>query len=220
MTLLVLLAGAAIAQTSPATFGDPAAEKHILKFFKLPEIKGDYSIMLRCMAIAEQSGKLKELGCYNSTQAEYAMMQALQKASKKARVVPAMIEGKPRKIYLQFRAEFIGEGDKHVAVFYLNPAEPENVEAYGEKHVAAQRVIGKERWQGICPTRAQWLIGARAHVNEEGRGSHVDLAHGSGIRPTGPCQQAIIETLVNSQYIPTMVDGEPVPSTFIEGFSN
>ena len=218
--LLSLLGGAAAAQSIPATFGDPAEERHIIKYFKLPDIKGDYSMMLRCFVVAEKSGKLKDLGCYNSTEAEFAVMKALQKAAKKARVTPASIDGKERKIYLQFRAQFIGEGDKHVAHLYLNPAEPENIEAYGENHVAAQRVIGKEHWQKVCPTRASWLIFTRSHVSMEGRGSSVDLSHGGGIVPTGPCQQAIIDTLINSEYIPAMIDGDAVPSTFIEGFGN
>jgi hypothetical protein len=220
ISLLVSAAASASAQTVPATFGDPEEERHLIKFFKLPDIRGDYSVMLRCFASIEKSGKMKDVGCYNSTEAEYALMQALQKAAKKARLTPALIDGKPRKIYLQFRAQFVGKGDDHNVSLYLNPAEPENIEAYGEHHVAAQRVIGKEPWQGVCPSRAGWLVFARAHVSMDGEGSSVDLSHGGGIVPTGPCQQAIIDTLIASEYVPTMVDGEPVPSTFIEGFSN
>lgn len=220
LLIWLLVAASAAAQTVPATFGDPEEERHLIKFFKLPDIEGDYSIMLRCFAVAEKSGKIKNLGCYNSTEVEFELMQALQKAAKKARLTPASVNGKTRTIYLQFRAEFIGEGDKHVARLYLNPAEPENIEAYGERHIAAQRVIGKEPWQKICPTHADWLIFARAHVGIDGKGSSVDLAHGGGIKPTGTCQQAIIDTLTSSEYVPTMVDGEAVPSTYIEGFGN
>jgi hypothetical protein len=214
------LTGVAAAQSIPATFGDPEGDRHISKFFVMPKVDGDYSVMLRCYAVAEKSGKLKDLGCYNSTEVEYAIMQAMEKATKKTRVVPASIGGKERKVYLQFGAEFIGEGDKHTIQLFLNPAEPENIEAYGPEHIAAQRVIGKEQWQKICPTRAQWLIYARAHVSVDGKGSSVDLAHGAGIVPTGSCQNAIRETVINSEFIPAMVDGEVVPSAFIEGFGN
>lgn len=217
---ILLVTFSASAQTVPASFGDSADERHIIKFFQLPEIRGDYSVMLRCFATIEKKGKMKDVGCFNSTEAEFALMQALQKAAKKARLTPALIDGKPRMIYLQFRAQFVGKGDDHKVALFLNPAEPENIEEYGEHHVAAQRVIGKEPWQKICPSRASWLIFARAHVDVDGKGSSVDLAHGGGIVPTGPCQQSIIDTIIASEYVPTMVDGEAVPSTFIEAFSN
>jgi hypothetical protein len=217
---VLLTVDTAMAQMVPATFGSTDEEKHLLNVFRMPEVRGEYTIMLRCNVQVEEKGKLKELGCINSTEGEYAITLALQKAAKKARMVPAAINGKPRKIYLQFRIEFTGKDEDHTANLYLNPAEPENVEAYGEHHVAAQRVIGKEAWQKICPTSARWLIYARSHMSMEGKASSVALQHGSGIRPTGSCVQAIIETLESSEYIPTMVDGVAVPSAFIEGFGN
>lgn len=212
--------GTASAQSLPATFGSIDEDKHLLKVFRLPEVQGDYTLMLRCYVQVEKNGKLKEMGCINSTEAEYAIHLAMQKAAKKARMAPASIDGKPRRVYVQFRVEFVGKDGEHTANLFLNTAEPENVEAYGNEYIGAQRVIGGEEWRKVCPTSAQWLIYSRSHMSEAGVASSVDLQHGGGIRPTGSCVQAIVNTLESSEFIPTMVDGIAVPSAFIEGFGN
>jgi len=38
--------------------------------------------------------------------------------------------------------------------------------------------------------------------------------------PTEPCQDAIKKTILDSQYTPAYADGEPVPSTYVEIFTN
>jgi hypothetical protein len=208
------------AQTTPANFGSTDEEKHLLKVFRMPETRGEYTYLLSCYVQVEKKGKLKEMGCINSTEAEYAIHLEMEQAAKKARMVPAMIDGKPRGVYVQFRVQFVGKEGENKAYLFLNPAEPENVEAYGDHHVAAQRVIGKEPWQKICPTSSQWLIHSRSHMSVEGKASSVELQHGGGIRPTGSCVQSIISTLESSEYIPTLVDGVAVPSVYIEGFGH
>ncbi len=163
---------------------------------------------------------MTDTGCYTKDQFDAAFATAIIKAAKKARLNPAILDGKERKIYLQFRVEFIAKGDDREIKLYRNPGYTENVEAYGADYVAAQRVIGKEPWQGICPQRARYLLTLRAFVGEDGQSGNPSLEKVSGIMPTRDCQNAIKDTILSSAFTPAMADGYPVPSAFVELFSN
>jgi len=218
--IVLMISVSARGERVPATFGDPAAERWLGSLIQFPEIEGNVSVMLNCVSQVQTSGKLSKSGCYLENQFDTPFAAAVQKAAKKARMNPAVIDGKKREIYLQFRVEFIQEGDKREILLYSNPAEPENLKEYGMHHIAAQRTIDKEAWMKVCPQRAGFIVVARAHVSMEGIASNVSLHHNAGIVPTGPCQQAIIDSILSSNYAPTTVDGIAVPSTFVEPFGN
>ena len=220
LPFFLMVAANAYAERVPASFGDQGAERWLGSLIKFPEIEGKVSVMLNCISRVQTNGKMRESGCYVENQFDTPFAAAVQKAAKKARMTPAVIDGKKREIYLQFRVEFIQDDDQREILLYLNPAEPENLQEYGMHHIAAQRTIGKEAWMKVCPQRAGFVIVARAHVSMEGVGSNVSLHHGAGIVPTGPCQQAIIDAILTSDFAPTTVDGVAVPSTFVEPFGN
>ena len=210
----------AAAQRVPAMFELDEPERSFPTLLQFPDVAGNFSIMLLCVSQIETSGKMKDTFCVIRNNGEVPFGQAVQKAAKKARLMPATIDGKKQKIYLQFRVEFIKEGETKSMQIYSNPGDAENVEAYGNDFIAAQRVIGKEPWMKVCPARAQYGLTARAHVSVEGVASNVSLHHGFGIVPTGPCQQEIVRTIENSLFTPAMFEGQPVPSAFVEPFGN
>lgn len=219
---LLLVPGLASAEGEmrPADF-DVAEEKRRLdRLIEFPEVKADASVMLHCYAQIPTSGKMRNVGCYLRDNFETAFVMAVHKASKKARLNPAIINGDKRKVYLQFRVEFIAEGENRVIHLHLNPGYGENIEAYGYDHIAAQRAIGSEDWQDVCPKRANYSVLLRAYVGEDGRADNPNLESIKGIRPTPDCQNAIKETVLRSAFTPAMADGYPVPSTFIEPFGN
>lgn len=218
-TMLVASPQAA-AQRIPALFEIDEADRSFPGLLLFPDVTGDFSIMMLCASQIEASGKMKETGCMIRNNGEAVFGEVIKKAAKKARLAPASIDGKEQKVYLQFRVEFIKEGDAKKIRVYANTGDAENVDAYGDDYVAAQRVIGKEPWMKVCPARAQYGLTARAHVSAEGVASSVSLQHGYGITPTGTCQQAIAETIENSPFTPAMVENEPVPSAFVEPFGN
>ena len=207
--VLVVAPLAATAQITPATLGDPESERYLLRFIEFPETHGDATVKLQCVAIIKSSGKMQDAGCYIKNNWDPDFAEAVQKASKKATFRPAMDGKKGRKIALMFRVEFLKTGDEKTINIFLNPGVEEMIEAYGQDHVSAQRVMGKEAWQKTCPTHARWLVHVRAHVNEEGVASSVELVHGGGIVPTGTCQQALIETITLSPFAPAIMDGVP-----------
>ena len=224
MALAVLCTGlasfSARADFTPASFQVEEEKRSFAGLVVFPDISGDVSIMLMCASQVATSGKMTETGCMIRNNGDVAFAKAIQAAAKKARVTPAVINGKKYKVYLQFRVEFIKEGDSKRINVWSNPGDAENIEAYGNEYIAAQRVIGKEAWMKVCPARAQFALTARAHVSVEGVPSNVSLNYGYGIVPTGNCQQAIIDTILQSPFTPAMADGEPVPSAFVEPFGN
>ena len=221
-TLLAGCATVALAEDEfrPASFGSPDAEKSFMSLLKFPEMQGDVTVTLDCFARIKANGRMKDHNCYVKDTWDSPFAEVVNKAAKKAQVIPATINGKEREVYLQFKVLFQKKGDDHRAGVLLNPGYEENVTAYGEEYIGAQRVLGRGSWQGACPRRAQYVLLAKAHVGEDGRASSPSTVHGSGIVPTETCQQAIRDTLVNSLYIPAMADGAPVPSTFTEPFGN
>lgn len=208
------------AEFAAASFGDPEAEKSIFKFVAFPDVKGDVTVTMGCAAIATNSGKLKDNLCFLQNDFDQAFAASMFEASKKARIVPASIAGREKSVYLQYRVVFIKKGERMGVQMVVNPGVDENVEEYGNDHIAAQRVIGKEKWQKVCPKSAGYQVIARAHVNEMGKASNISLSHGGGIVPPVACQDAIIRNIAESEFIPAFADGVAVPSTYAEPFSN
>ncbi len=185
-----------------------------------PKMTRDATVMLHCVSQIAANGRMKETGCYTKDQFDSDFASAVIKGAKKATMNPAVVNGKSQKIYLQFRVEFIAEGDNRSIYLYLNPGYAENVEAYGYKYIAAQRVIGKEPWQDVCPQRARYLLTLRAFVGEDGQSGSPRLEKVSGIMPTIDCQNAIKDTILSSAFTAGMADGYPVPSAYVELFGN
>ena len=159
LSLFFLLAGTALSadEMRPATFDHPEEKEHLGNRIEFPEVSKDMSTMIHCYSQISARGKMKESGCYQKDNPDMPFLVAILKAAKKATLTPAIVNGKARKIYLQFRVEFVAEGENRNINFYLNPAYAENIEAYGSDHIAAQRVMGKESWQDVCPKRAGYL---------------------------------------------------------------
>jgi hypothetical protein len=215
---LALFSGEARAERAAAELG--AGEDTLAKLIKFPELKGDTTAMIRCAARVEGSGKMKDNGCAATTPADQVFIVPINKAAKKARLVPAKADGREQEIYFQYRVEFIKKGDDLTVNVYPNPGVQENIDAYGPNHVAAQRAIGKEEWRDVCPERAQYLVWLKAHVAEDGTPSNLTLTHGAGLNPTPRCGQAILGSAGASLFFPALADGEPVPSTYVEPYGN
>ena len=222
MGSFLLLAGIAwsAVDVQPADFDHEERERRLANRIEFPELTRDATVMISCFSQIAKSGKMKDTGCFTKDNFDAPFAAAIMKAAKKSTLNPAFIDGDKQMIYLQFRVEFIAKGEDREIKLFLNPGHTENVDAYGPDHVAAQRVIGKEPWQGICPQRAYFLVLVRAFLGEDGQPGNPSLERVSGIMPTSDCQNAIKETILQSLFTPAMADGYPVPSTFVETFSN
>jgi len=219
--LLLVTFSADAQDMRPADFDHPEADRRMDALLVFPEIKGDISVVMSCFARVKANGKMEGTNCYLQNNYDEPFARAIAVAGKKARMNPAIVAGMAREIFLQFRVEFIKEGDNQTIDYYLNPGYEENVKAYGFRHVAGQRVIGKkEPWNDACPQRARYAVWVRAYLGPDGRADSPTVQHADGITPVQSCIDAIKQTVVSSLYTPALADGEPVPSTFVEPFSN
>jgi hypothetical protein len=204
----------------PADFNHEESKKRLVTRIEFPEMKNNAGVMVHCFSQITSGGKMNDTGCFSASSQEIPFAAAVMKAANKASMTPAVIDGKRRKVYVQFRVEFIAKDDDRRIYVYANPGNAENIEAYGYDHIAPQRTIGDETWQKICPKRASYMLLARAFVGEDGQASHPSLEYVNGITPTIDCQNAIKQTIVQSLFTPGMDDGVPVPSAFVESFGN
>ena len=219
--LLLMAAGTgASAEFRPASFDHEEAKRRLANRIEFPDVSGKVSVMILCYSQIERSGKMKETGCYLKDNYDSQFATAIVKGAKKSSMTPALIDGKPRKVYIQFRVEFIADGDDREIILYPNPGYEENIQAYGPEFVAGQRAIGKEPWQDVCPQRAKYLVAVRAFLGEDGHTESPSIERLSGIMPAPDCQEEIKETILNSAFVPGMADGYPVPSAFVETFGN
>jgi hypothetical protein len=223
LPIFLLTANLALGQPAmrPADFDHPEDKRRMDKLITWPDIKGDISVILNCFSQVQANGKMESTGCFLQNNYDEPFVAVISQAAKKARLNPAIIDGRERTIFLQFRVEFIAEGEQRRIHFYLNPGYEENVKAYGFEHVAGQRAIGKqEPWMSVCPQRAQYALWVRAYLGEDGKADSPSIQHSDGIMPTETCLDAIKETILSGQYTPALADGEAVPSTYVEFFSN
>ena len=216
--LSLIAAESVLAERQPARVG--SGKDSLGARIEFPELKGDATATVRCAAQVERGGDMEKNGCYNEGPSDQLFIPAITKAARKAEMQPASLDGRSVEVYFQYRVRFEKKGDETTVTVLENPGVTENVEAYGEDHVAAQRAIGDEAWQKECPSRARYLVWLRAHVAPDGNVSNLSLTHGNGIMPTPRCQQAILGTVENSIFFPALDDDEPVPSTYVEPFGN
>ena len=206
------------AQTSPAQFSD--GEKSLKALIEFPELRGDAKVAISCIGLLKDNGKLDSHGCYQVNPGDETFIAAIYKAAKKARLQPAVIDGKRVDVVFQYRVQFVQQGEDKGVQLVANPGHAENVEAYGSSHVAAQRVYGKDSWDDACPKQAKFIVLARANVDFDGTPGAVSVQHLNGINITEKCEQAIVDTILASRFIPAFADNEAVPSTFLEPFGN
>lgn len=219
--LLIASSLVAAADFRPANFNIEDPKQRLDRLLKFPDVKGDVSLILSCFSKVQSTGKMQDTGCFMKDQYDQPFALAVHKAAKKARMNPALIGGKAKQIYLQFRVEFSAEGEEKNIYFHMNPGYQENIDAYGYQHIAGQRVFHeKESWLEACPKRARFAVWARAYLSAEGKAENPTIVHADGVLPTETCQNAIRQTIVASEYTPTFADGEAVPSTFVELFGN
>lgn len=217
--LSVLLPGLhAMAAGSPATFEHP--EDALLPRIKFPELRGDATGRILCTSYVERSGKIDKTGCFLNQPSDQVFVKAVVEGARKARMTPASVNGRPFAVYVQYIVEFSKKGDDEIIIIHNHPGVTENVEVYGVDHIGAQRGQTKEPWMNECPKRVRFAVWARAHVAETGEPSSISLTRAEGAAITERCEDAIIETLQQSTFVPAYADGEPVPSTYVEPFGN
>lgn len=144
--LLILAVAAWSAEDSrPASFDHPEPDRQLAKVFVFPkEVKGKVELVLDCMSTIQPSGKLKDTGCYTRNQYEQAFASQVVKASKRARMIPALVEGKSYEIYMQFRIVFAADGYKKKKIEVEDEDDKKAVKA-AEKEAERQAQLARNK---------------------------------------------------------------------------
>lgn len=216
--LFLLLPRPGLSQNLPATFG--SGKSSLQKLMTFPELRGDATARIRCASQVNNKGRMKSTGCYQNTAGDEVYIAVIVKAAKKARMIPATAAGKAFDVYVQFQVEFIKVGDSESIRVLNNPGLQENIDAYGDDHIAAQRGLATDSFTKACPKHARYMVWAKAYVGEDGQQDSFSILPGEGAPITEKCRAGIIATLRDSTFTPAIADGEPVPSSFIEPFGN
>jgi hypothetical protein len=109
--LLIFAAAAWSAEGSrSASFDHPESDRQFENVIVFPrEVKGKVELVLDCVARIQPNGRLKDTGCYTDNQYQQAFTSQVIKASSRARMIPALVNGEPYEIYMQFRIAFAAE---------------------------------------------------------------------------------------------------------------
>jgi hypothetical protein len=205
-------------ESAPAKFN--VKEKSLISSIKFPQTKGDISIIINCSGVILKNNKIKFFNCYKNQPGDEVYIQEIYKAHKKARFQPAVFNNKKEDAFVQFRIKFEKKNDNELISIINNIGYEENVIAYGLNHIGAQRIVGKETWQKLCPKYNRYNIITKTHINNLGQASNSSISSSKGIPVNKKCINSIVDTLNSSIYIPAFVNGNYVPSTYVEVFGN
>jgi len=197
-----------------------AKEKSLLPMMVFPNIKGNVRVIINCSGIIKRNKKIDSFLCYKNQPGDEIYIQEIYKANKKARYTPAIINNKNVDVFVQFRILFKKNNDVTKIQLIRNPGYQENIMAYGDNYIGAQRVIGNENWQKYCPKYNRYRLLSKAHVNKNGIASNANITSLNGITINNKCKNTIISTLNSSLYLPARSNEKNVPSTYIELFGN
>ena len=105
----------------PADFDHPEADRRMDTLLVFPEIKGDISVVMNCFARVKANGRMEGTSCYLQNNYDEPFARAIGVAGKKARMNPAIVGGRAREIFLQFRVEAqLPSGDLGQAVQFTS----------------------------------------------------------------------------------------------------
>jgi hypothetical protein len=152
LVLLLVASAAWSAEGSrPASFDHPEPDRKFAKVIVFPrEVKGKVELVLDCVARVQPSGRLKETGCYTENQYEQAFTSQVIKASSRARMIPALVNGKSYEIYMQFRIAFAADEYKKKKIEVEDEDDKKAVKA-AEKEAEKQAQLARNMRVRIFP---------------------------------------------------------------------
>lgn len=120
------------AEMRPANFNVAERKHQLTSHIRWPEeVRTETSLILNCFSVINTSGRMKDTNCFAKNPFEQAFTASLVKAAKKGRLNPALIDGEPQEVYLQYRVEFTSEAVKKAPI--PKPAEGEEELSKKEK---------------------------------------------------------------------------------------
>ena len=194
---------------------------------KMPRVKGDFTVFVRCEAEVGASGKIRRNGCYDDADVDDKFFKAVELAANRARFVPARVDGEPVKVLALYSVVFRRQGDvDRVGVI---PNHGTNAQDFGINYVAPQRYGTPSKVRGIdyrdlsgagddpdglrTRTGLQWV---EAEIDGRGRCRSATVIRTAQSSKGG---MRMAKRVVDSgPYIPGFVNSQPVAMRYIEPF--
>lgn len=213
------------ASFQPAMIGDH--DFSLAQRVKMPKVKGDFTVFVRCEAEVGATGNIRTNGCYNDADVSGKFFKAVELASNRARFVPASVEGERVNVVALYTVVFRQkDGSQHVAVI---PNHGTNAQQFGINYVAPQRYGRPPKIRGLdlrnydgggddkdglrTRTGLQWV---EAQIDELGRCTEAEVIRTS--RSSRGGSRMAKRVVDEGPFIPGFVNGQPQAMRYIEPF--
>ena len=197
------------ASFAPAHFTDePESLQNRIRF---PPGTGDVTVTLTCEGPLSKRGHFSGIVCFAPDDRFKDFERALAWASRSARIAPAVLEGKPRLIHLQFRVRFLRRDGVERITAVANQALQS--QTFGGEYSGPQRsVFDPPAYFGeICSRNTHlWVL---ATVDEYGRTSAVTT---SSVVSSRACRARVVRRFQTARFVPAYVGGDPVRALYRE----
>jgi hypothetical protein len=178
-----------------------------------PDYRKDIALFINCAAQLDETGAVISHFCLDySGSADDRFRQLVDRFVGGASFSPAKVNGEPLPVVFYFRVYFGRRGEEYaVGVF---PNWGDDAERYGLNYEAPQR-YDLQPMSDACSIEgglARILVGADGRASGE---AGLVMSYGVPERYS-ECESWFADSVAAGRYIPAMLDGEPVPATYVE----
>ena len=207
LPLLMLVPFKAMAESTPAQFGKYA--ERFAKMIKLPASPPFETASFQCTGWA-RGGFLRPVSCDGHRAWEVAVVNDL--IHRRIRVVAAEARGRKQTTWMQFtvNVERTEAGDE----ISLVPNHGHSIAELGEHYVSPQRYeSNRATYHRVCPTG--YDVRVSGLVKLDGRIADTQVTRSE--MPES-CNEAILDYLRTSEFIPAHLNGEAVEAVLVDRF--
>lgn len=197
---------------TPASFGN--TENSLQKILGFPSSDEDMDVVINCDAYLSKNGVIVGNFCFIGDNAYIRYVNIINRAARKARLIPATINKQRRPIWFQYTVEFIKQGE--LKIIHVYPNHGKNKELYGHNYTSPQRYIDY-KWRGCTPRighkKNMWVA---MIVNKEGKAENIEFLNDGIVSKS--CSKSIIKDLKKSSFIPAFHKGKIVEAVYVEPY--
>ena len=176
---------------------------------------GETRFIVRCSAVVETSGYVSDSVCYDAIGSGAATLgywdlkrltRGIKRAITKMQAVPARINGKPRKVWMNYGVEFVRHNSTssvHVHEYFVFDAD-----SLRPDFVGAQRTLSDSNlWSLHCLAENSKMFWVVAKLDAQGKPESMR------VRPedlSNRCVSGLNRAIEGSNFTPALANGRPV----------